>query len=102
MYTHKKMKTNAENSLQSLRDLLPVLESVPADNWNMQSIHDAVFQLIADKGVKNGLILWPLRVAASGKQFTPGGGIEIAALLGKDETIARVRKGIEKLEASRQ
>ena len=102
MYTHKKMKTNSENSLQSLRDLLPVLESIPADNWNMQSIHDAVFQLIADKGVKNGLILWPLRVAASGKQFTPGGGIEIAALLGKDETIARVRKGIEKLEASRQ
>ena len=102
MYTHKKMKTNSENSLQSLRDLLPALESVPADNWNMQSIHDAVFQLIADKGVKNGLILWPLRVAASGKQFTPGGGIEIAALLGKDETLARVRKGIEKLEASRQ
>ena len=102
MYTHKKMQTNAENSLQSLRDPLPVLESVPADNWNVQSIHDAVFQLIADKGVKSGRILWPLRVAASGKQFTPGGGIEIAALLGKDETIARVRKGIEKLEASRQ
>ena len=98
MYTHKKMKTNSENSLQSLRDLLPVLESVPADNWNMQSIHDAVFQLIADKGVKNGLILWPLRVAASGKQFTPGGGIEIAALLGKDETIApRPGRGLKSL-----
>ena len=100
MYSHKKMKTNSENSLQSLRDLLPVLEGIDPADWKLDVIHDRVFALIAEKGVKNGLILWPLRVAVSGKQFTPGGGIEIAELLGKDETIARVKKGIEKLEAA--
>ena len=91
------MKTNSENSLQSLRDLLPVLESVPADNWNMQSIHDAVFRLIADKGVKNGLILWPLRVAASGKQFTPGGGIEIAACWARTRRSPASGRGLKSL-----
>lgn len=48
--------------------------------------------------MKNGRILWPLRVAVSGKQFTPGGGVELAEILGKDETLKRIRTGIEKLE----
>ena len=95
MYSHKKMKTNPENSLTSLQAILPALEAV--ENWNMETIHEAMFELIAKLEVKNGLILWPLRVALSGKQFTPGGGIEIAAILGKEEALARVRKGIEKL-----
>ena len=100
MYTHKKMKTNPENSLASLKALLPVLESIDASEWKLDVIHDRIFALIGEMGVKNGIVLWPLRVAVSGKQFTPGGGVEIAELLGKDETIARVKKGIEKLEAA--
>ena len=56
-----------------------------------------MFGLVEKLGVKNGYILWPLRVAVSGKQFTPGGGAEIAELLGKEETLRRVRTGIEKL-----
>ena len=100
MYTHKKMKTNPENSLASLKALLPVLESIDASDWKLETIHDRIFALIGEMGVKNGVVLWPLRVAVSGKQFTPGGGVEIAELLGKDETIARVKKGIEKLEAA--
>ena len=89
------MKTNEENSLESLKDVLPVLEQL--EDWNEESIHKALFDLIAEKGVKNGLILWPVRVAVSGKQFTPGGGIELCAILGKEDSLARIRKGIEKL-----
>ncbi len=95
LYTHKKMKTNPENSLTSLKETLPVLEGLT--EWTQENIHTALFDLIAKLEVKNGLILWPLRTALSGKQFTPGGGVELAYLLGKDETIARIKKGIEKL-----
>ncbi|MBE7013288.1 MAG: glutamate--tRNA ligase [Ruminococcaceae bacterium] len=95
LYTHKKMKTNPENSLESLKAILPVLEGV--EDWTMDNIHNALFGLIEKLEVKNGIILWPLRVAVSGLPFTPGGGVDLAAILGKDETIARVKKGIEKL-----
>ncbi len=96
LYCHKKMKTNEENSLESLRAVLPVLEGL--GEWTEEAIHKALFDLIAEKGVKNGLILWPVRVAVSGKQFTPGGGVEICAILGKEESLRRIRKGIEQLE----
>ena len=95
LYTHKKMKTNPENSLTSLQEILPVLEGLT--DWTQENIHTALFDLIAKLEVKNGLILWPLRTALSGKQFTPGGGVELAYLLGKEETVARIKKGIEKL-----
>ncbi len=95
LYTHKKMKTNPENSLESLKAILPALEAVR--DWTQENIHTALFDLIAKLEVKNGLILWPLRTALSGKQFTPGGGVELAYLLGKEETLARIQKGIEKL-----
>ncbi|MGN1133038.1 MAG: glutamate--tRNA ligase [Oscillospiraceae bacterium] len=97
MYTHKKMKTNAENSLESLKAVLPVLEAIDEKDWTIENIHEKVFALIAEKGVKNGIILWPLRVAVSGKSFTPGGGIEICHIIGKEDSINRVKKGIEKL-----
>ncbi len=97
LYVHKKMKTNEENSLEVLKQILPVLEQL--EDWNQNSIHDVMFKLIETLGLKNGRVLWPLRVALSGKSFTPGGGIELAALLGKDESIFRIKKGIEKLES---
>ncbi len=95
LYTHKKMKTNPENSLESLQAILPVLEGL--SEWTQEAIHTALFELIAKLEVKNGIILWPLRTALSGKQFTPGGGVELAYLLGKEDTLARIQKGIEKL-----
>lgn len=95
LYCHKKMKTNEENSLESLKEILPVLEGI--SDWTEENIHGALFKLIEEKGVKNGIILWPLRVAVSGKSFTPGGGIELCVILGKEESIARIKKGIEKL-----
>ena len=95
MYCHKKMKTNLENSLESLKAVLPVLEAL--DDWSIDSIHDALFGLIEKMGVKNGIVLWPLRVAVSGKQSTPGGGVEIAYIIGKQDTLDRINKGIDKL-----
>lgn len=95
LYCHKKMKTDTENSLTALQATLPVLEQVEV--WDMDHLHTALFALIESLGVKNGQILWPLRVAVSGKQFTPGGGLDLAELLGKDETLKRVRLGIEQL-----
>lgn len=92
LYCHKKMKTNEENSLESLKAILPVLEQL--ENWSFDSIHAALFDLIAKLEVKNGIILWPLRVAVSGKSFTPGGGVELADILGKEETLTRIKSGI--------
>ena len=97
LYIHKKMKTNEENSLEVLKQILPILKQLK--DWNQDSLHDAMFKLIETLGLKNGRVLWPLRVALSGKSFTPGGGIELAALLGKNESISRIEKGIEKLES---
>lgn len=97
LFVSKKMKTTKESSLAMLREILPVLEGL--DDFSMQSVHDALFELIARLEVKNGAVLWPLRVAVSGKQFTPGGGIEICAILGKQDAVARVKTGIRLLEA---
>lgn len=95
LYFNKKMKTNAETGLSALKMLLPVLGGV--EDWNEENIHSAIFAEIEKQGVKNGFMLWPLRVALSGKALTPGGGIELAAILGKDETIRRTEAAITKL-----
>ncbi len=95
LYTHKKMKTNPENSLEALNEILPVLEGI--EDWTKENIHDLLIALVEKLELKNGRILWPLRVAVSGKAFTPGGGVELAYILGKDETIRRVKQGIEQL-----
>ncbi len=95
MYCHKKMKTNEETSLEALKAVLPVLEAL--DVWTEEAVHKALFDLIAKLEVKNGWLLWPVRTAVSGKQFTPGGGVELCHLLGKEETLSRIRRGIEKL-----
>lgn len=100
LYTHKKMKTTSETSLEALCSLLPVLEGIA--DWNAEAIHEAIFTKIEELGVKNGYLLWPLRVALSGKQFTPGGGIEIAAVIGKEDALSRVKAGIEKLKSALQ
>jgi glutamyl-tRNA synthetase len=93
------MKTNEETSAKALSELLPVLEGIDAANWNKDFVHAEVFKLIEKLGVKNGYMLYPLRVALSGKQFTPGGGIELAIIFGKNETIDRINKSVLKLKS---
>lgn len=95
LYVHKKSKTTLENSLTSLQAILPVLEGLTA--WTNESLYEALVALAAKLEVKNSIILWPLRVAVSGKASTPGGATEICALLGKQESIDRVIRGIELL-----
>ena len=96
LYCHKKMKTDTENSLVSLKAILPVLEQ--AEAWTKDVLHDTLLGLAQKMEVKNGIILWPLRTALSGKAFTPGGGIELAAILGREETLRRIKDGIALLE----
>ena len=98
LYENKKMKTNADTALVALEASLPVLESIDESVWTTETIHDKLFELIASMEVKNGYILWPVRVAISGKQFTPGGAFEIAEIIGKEDTIARMKRSIEKLK----
>lgn len=96
MYTHKKMKTNSENSLEVLKELLPLYEEL--EDYSILAIEKVAMDYVAEKGCKNGLALWPLRTAVSGKQMTPGGAYEIMEILGKEESLARIRKGIERLD----
>lgn len=96
LYNHKKMKTNPENSLESLEMILPILEN--HDNWSFESLHDLVLGVVSDKGMKNGLMLWPLRTALSGKASTPGGAFEIMDILGKEESLKRIIIGINQLK----
>lgn len=99
LYENKKMKTNADTALDALEKVLPVLEGIDEADWTFDKIHDKLFELIASLEVKNGYILWPVRVAISGKQFTPGGAFEIAQIIGKADTIARMKRSIEMLKA---
>ncbi|MCR4715667.1 MAG: glutamate--tRNA ligase [Lachnospiraceae bacterium] len=96
LYTHKKMKTNSENSL----DILKKMKAKLADfnDWTEEGLHDYVINYIAELEIKNGMGLWPLRTAVSGKAMTPGGAFELMYILGKDESLRRIDIGIEKLE----
>ncbi len=98
MYTHKKMRTTAESSLEILRELLPVLEK--QEDYSNDALYQKLCDFAAQKGCKNGYVLWPIRTAVSGKQMTPAGATEIMEILGKEEALSRIRKGIELLEKS--
>ncbi len=98
MYTHKKMKTNPENSLEILREEYEVLKNF--DDWSVDGLHDKLMEYIAGKEIKNGTGLWPVRTAVSGKQMTPGGAFEIMHILGKEESLRRMEVGIAKLEVA--
>lgn len=95
MYTHKKMKTNEETSLEVLTELLPVLEA--QEDYSNDALYAALCKYVEQKGCKNGYVMWPIRTAVSGKQMTPGGATELMEILGKEESIARIKKGIELL-----
>lgn len=93
LYDNKKMKTNPETALDALTRSLPALEAL--EEWNENTVHDALFSLIKSLDVKNGYILWPVRVAVSGRQFTPGGALELCCILGKKDSLDRIRRSID-------
>lgn len=95
LFTHKKMKTSSESSLNVLRDLLPRFEAL--EDYSETAIEMVIKSYIQEKGIKNGQGLWPVRTAVSGKQSTPGGAYEIMSILGKEESLRRINIAIEKL-----
>lgn len=96
MYEHKKMKTTKESSTEVLKELLPLLEK--QEDYSNDALYQLLLSYVEKKGCKNGYVLWPVRTAVSGKQMTPAGATEIMELLGKEESLNRIRKGIAFLE----
>lgn len=96
MYVHKKMKTTKESSLEVLKDLLPILEAT--DDYSNDALYQTLSEYVKEKGYKNGYVMWPVRTAVSGKQMTPAGATEIMEVLGKEESLCRIRKAIALLE----
>lgn len=97
LYFSKKMKTNADTARRDLPVIIDTLEKLP--EWTEESVHTALLNLAAEQGVKNGVILWPARIAMAGKLVTPCGAIEIAVLLGREETLRRMKDSLAKLNA---
>lgn len=96
LYINKKMKTNEEISLNSL--IAARKELAELNEWNETSIHDTLMNLVQTLGIKNGQLLFPVRIAVSGKQMTPGGAIEIAEIIGKEEALRRIDSSIAQLQ----
>ncbi len=95
LYINKKNKTNEENSLELLQELLPVLEA--QEEYSNDALFASLQAVVEKRGCKVGFLMWPLRIAVSGRQMTPAGATEIMEILGKEETLARIRAGISKL-----
>lgn len=98
LYVHKKMKTDETTSLNVLELMLQKLENINKDDFNVSNIHNVVMELVKELDVKNGYVFFPFRVSMSGKALTPGGGVEIAAIIGKIESIDRLKIAINKLK----
>ena len=96
MYTHKKMKSTTESALEVLTEILPILEA--QEDYSNDGLYQSLVKYVEEKGCKNGYVMWPIRTAVSGKQMTPAGATEIMEVLGKEESLNRIRKGIEKLQ----
>ena len=95
LFTNKKSKTNPEVCKNVLEKVIPILENLP--EWTETALHDTLIGYAAEHGMKNGTLLWPVRIAMSGKTVTPGGAMEIGALLGREEALRRLKLGLEKL-----
>lgn len=98
LYTHKKMKTNTENSLRLLQEVRPVLAE--EDDYSNDALFELLKNFSAEHEYKTGFSMWPIRTALSGKPATPGGATALMELLGKDESIRRIDSGIEKLSTA--
>ena len=97
IYAHNKMKTSASSSLEVLKELLPILEE--QEDYSNDGLYTRLLKYVEEKGCKNGYVLWPIRIAVSGRQMTPCGATELMEVIGKEETLKRVRAAIAKLEA---
>ena len=95
LFTNKKSKTDGEISKRMLEAAIPALESL--EDWTQDAVHDCLIALAESLEVKNATLMWPVRIAAAGRQVTPGGAVEICHILGREETLSRLRRGLAKL-----
>ena len=95
LFVHKKSKCDEAKALDILQKLAPRLEALPV--WTDEAILALLTDAAAEWGCKNALVMWPLRIAVSGRAVTPGGAVEICRILGRDETLRRVAAAIAKL-----
>ena len=95
LYVHKTSKTDKPGCLDMLQKMLPVFEAI--SDWSDENILTAMTDMAEKEEVKNAKVMWPVRIAIAGKAVTPGGAVEIARILGKDETLRRIGVGIAKL-----
>ena len=84
-------------ALAMLEKAIPALEAI--SDWTQDAVHDTLIDLAASLEVKNATLMWPVRIAVAGKLVTPGGAVELCHILGKEETLRRLRLGMEKLRA---
>ena len=96
LFVHKKSKSDEASSKTVLETVIPLFEAL--ESWDDEHILDTMVKLAEEQGVKNAKIMWPVRIAAAGKAVTPGGAVEICRILGKEETLRRLRIGLEKLQ----
>ncbi len=97
LFTNKKSKTDPAVAASVLDLAIPALEALPS--WDETSVHDLLIGMAQERGMKNGTMLWPVRIALAGQEVTPGGAIEIAMLIGREESLRRLHIGREKLHA---
>ena len=95
LFVHKKSKSDEQSSREVLSQIVPIFEALPS--WDDESILNVMVKMAEEQGVKNAKIMWPVRIAAAGKAVTPGGAVEICRILGREETLRRLRIGLEKL-----
>ncbi len=95
LFVHKKSKSDRESAKAVLQAILPVFEALP--NWTDETILSAMTGLAEEMEAKNAKVMWPVRIAAAGKAVTPGGAVEICRILGREETVRRLRIALEKL-----
>ncbi len=95
LFTNKKSKTDSAVAAEVLDFVIPALTALP--EWTEAALHETLLGMAESRGMKNGTLLWPVRISLAGKLVTPGGAIEIAALLGREESLRRLNFGRSKL-----
>ena len=97
LFANKKSKSTLDSSREMLSAAIGMLANLPS--WSEAMIHDSLVGLAEGLGVKNALLMWPVRIAAAGKSVTPGGAVEICHILGREETVRRLKLGLDKLSS---
>lgn len=95
LFVHKKSKSDEQSSKEVLEKIIPAFEALP--EWNDEGIMNTMLDLAAAMEAKNAKVMWPVRIAAAGKAVTPGGAVEICRILGREETVRRLKIAVEKL-----